>query len=138
MGKTFRALWVEVDESNHATRRVMQRTTDDLPNADVLVRVQYSSLNYKDALSANGNRGVTRKFPHIPGIDAAGVVEESTAAEYRPGNAVLVVADAMGANWPGGFAQYIRVPAGWLVRYDRPLLAGACRGGRERRVLFLA
>jgi len=116
MGKSFRVLWVEVDESNLVTRRVTQRSTDDLPAADVLVRVQYSSLNYKDALSANGNRGVTRKYPHIPGIDAAGVVEESAVEEYRPGDAVLVVADAMGANWPGGFAQYIRVPAGWLVR----------------------
>lgn len=123
MGRSFRALWVEVDDANQVTRRVMQRSTDDLPSADVLVRVQYSSLNYKDALSANGNRGVTRKYPHTPGIDAAGLVEASTVEEYRPGDAVLVVADAMGANWPGGFAQYIRVPAGWLVRLPPGLTA---------------
>lgn len=125
MGKMFRALWVAVDEANQGqvTRQVVERSTDDLPAADVLVRVQYSSLNYKDALSANGNRGVTRKYPHTPGIDAAGVVEESAVNAYRPGDAVLVVADAMGANWPGGFAQFIRVPAAWLVHLPAGLTA---------------
>ena len=75
--RTFRALVVARDASGAFTRRVQERSIDDLPPGEVLVRVEYSSLNYKDALSATGHPGVTRQFPHTPGIDAAGVVEES-------------------------------------------------------------
>jgi putative YhdH/YhfP family quinone oxidoreductase len=117
MARTYRALWVALDEerAGQVVRRVIDREREDLPAADVLVRVQYSSLNYKDVLSANGNRGVTRTYPHTPGIDAAGTVEESAVSAFQPGDPVLVAAEEMGANWPGGFAQYIRVPARWLV-----------------------
>ncbi len=117
MDKKFQALWVEMNSAQpgQVTRRIIERDVRDLPAADVLIRVQYSSLNYKDALSANGNRGVTKNYPHTPGIDAAGVVEESADPSLRPGDAVLVVAEEMGANWPGGFAQYIRVPSQSVV-----------------------
>jgi acrylyl-CoA reductase (NADPH) len=88
----------------------------DLPAGDVLVRVRYSSLNYKDALSASGNRGVTRRYPHTPGIDAAGIVEESGVDEFAPGDSVVVSGYDLGMNMPGGFGQCIRVPASWVMQ----------------------
>ncbi len=79
----------------------------------------YSSLNYKDALSANGNRGVTRRYPHTPGIDAAGTVVESQDPSIRPGDEVIVQGHDLGMNTPGGLGQFIRVPAHWVV--ERPI-----------------
>lgn len=96
-------------------RRVVRRSFDTLPEGDVLIRVHYSSLNYKDALSATGHPGVTRRYPHTPGIDAAGVVEESSDGRFTPGDEVIVTSYDLGANTPGGYGQYIRVPAGWVV-----------------------
>jgi putative YhdH/YhfP family quinone oxidoreductase len=87
-----------------------------LPPGDVLIKVDYSSLNYKDALSATGNPGVTRKYPHVPGIDAAGVVAESTAGAFKPGEKVLVTGYDLGMDTDGGYAGYCRVPVGWVVR----------------------
>ena len=87
----------------------------DLPAGEVLIRVNHSSLNYKDALSAAGNKGVTRQYPHTPGIDAAGLVVESATPEFAPGDAVIVTGYDLGMNSPGGFGEYIRVPAGWVV-----------------------
>lgn len=113
-GNTFRALLVEKTEQGF-TRRVVERNVSDLPDGDVLIDVHYSSLNYKDALSATGNPGVTRKFPHTPGIDAAGVVLESTSDEFSAGDEVIVIGYDLGMNTPGGFGQRIRVPAGWVV-----------------------
>lgn len=95
---------------------VVERTVEDLPPGDVLIRVAYSSLNYKDALSASGNPGVTRKFPHVPGIDAVGTVEASTDAAWKPGDSVIVTGHDLGQNTWGGLAGYIRVPASWPVK----------------------
>ncbi|MCR8915927.1 acryloyl-CoA reductase [Marinobacter panjinensis] len=91
----------------------------DLPENDVLIRVSHSSLNYKDALSASGNKGVTRNFPHTPGIDAAGEVVEASAGPFSPGDKVLVTGYDLGMNTDGGFGEYIRVPAGWCVSMPR-------------------
>ena len=93
----------------------------DLPAGEVLIRVKYSSLNYKDALSATCNKGVTRNYSHTPGIDAAGVVEESSHAAYEAGDAVIVTSYDLGMNTPGGFGQYVRVPAEWVVRLPQGL-----------------
>lgn len=111
---TYQALWVT--ETPHFQQRVIERSMDDLPAGDVLIRVSYSSLNYKDALSANGNRGVTRQFPHTPGIDAAGVVEHSSVSEFAQGDEVIVTGYDLGMNTYGGMAQYIRVPAAWVIK----------------------
>ena len=113
--KKFKAMVVEETSEKHFERQIRERSVEDLPEGDVLVRVKYSSLNYKDALSATGNRGVTRTFPHTPGIDAAGVVAESTDDRFKPGAEVIVTSYDLGMNTPGGFGQYIRVPAGWVV-----------------------
>ena len=114
MNRDFQALVVSESHAGFA-RDIRTRSIDDLPAGDVLIRVRYSSLNYKDALSATGNRGVTRVYPHTPGIDAAGVVVESGTTDFAPGDEVLVTGYDLGMNTPGGFGQFIRVPAGWVM-----------------------
>ena len=113
--KTFKALVVSETDNKQFTREITERTVEDLPPGDVLVQVHYSSLNYKDALSASGNRGVTRNYPHTPGIDAAGVIIESTDDTFSPGQEVIVTSYDLGMNTAGGFGQCIRVPAQWVV-----------------------
>lgn len=97
---------------------LVQKQVSSLPAADVLIRVAYSSLNFKDALSSSGNKGVTRQYPHTPGIDAAGVVAESDSPLFVAGDEVIVIGYDLGMNTAGGFGEFIRVPAGWLV--NRP------------------
>jgi putative YhdH/YhfP family quinone oxidoreductase len=118
----FKALLVEEQEENGYVGNVVRRHVDDLPAGDVLVRVRYSSLNYKDALSASGNKGVTRNYPHTPGIDAAGEVVESGCPDFQPGDEVIVIGYDLGMNTSGGFGQLIRVPHQWIVR--RPVDLG--------------
>lgn len=113
---TFRAYRVSEVEKGQFQRTFQTLTFDDLPQGEVLVRVHFSALNYKDALSATGNKGVTRNFPHTPGIDAAGVVEASDHPDWKPGDEVIVTSYDLGMNTDGGFAGYIRVPASWVVR----------------------
>ncbi len=119
--KTFKAYVVEETENNVFVRNIKDRSINDLPEGDVLVKVHYSSLNYKDALSATGNRGVTRKFPHTPGVDAAGVVEESGDSRFESGQEVIVHGYDLGCNTWGGFGEYIRVPADWVVTLPKGL-----------------
>lgn len=95
---------------------LVQKKVADLPAGDVLIRVAYSSLNFKDALSASGNKGVTRQYPHTPGIDAAGVVAESDSEQFKAGDEVIVIGYDLGMNTAGGFGQFIRVPASWVVK----------------------
>ena len=94
---------------------------DVLPDHDVVVRVWASSLNYKDALSASGNRGVTRSYPHTPGIDVAGEVTASRDARFAPGDLVLCTGYDLGMDTPGGFGEYVSVPGDWLVRLPEGL-----------------
>jgi acrylyl-CoA reductase (NADPH) len=119
--ETFNALVVEAGEDKTYLRQIKKRTVDDLPDGDVLIRVQYSSLNYKDALSAIGNKGVTRSYPHTPGVDAAGTVADSRVDAFKKGDEVLVTGYDLGMNTSGGFGQYVRVPAGWVVPLPRGL-----------------
>jgi alcohol dehydrogenase len=111
----FRALRVERTESGF-TRAVVERDEAELPEGELLIDVAFSSLNYKDALSATGNPGVTRNFPHTPGIDAAGTVLESASDAFAAGDEVIVIGFDLGMNTSGGFGQRIRVPAGWAVK----------------------
>ena len=111
----FKAYVVEESDDGSFYGEVQDKTISKLPPGDVTVRVQYSSLNYKDALSATGNRAVTKVYPHTPGIDAAGIVEESDTENIPKGSPVIVTSYDLGMNTPGGFGQYIRVPADWVV-----------------------
>ncbi|MEC7379951.1 MAG: YhdH/YhfP family quinone oxidoreductase [Pseudomonadota bacterium] len=118
----FRAFRVEKNDSGFV-RSVIERDVEDLPEGEVLIDVQYSSLNYKDALSATGNPGVTRAFPHTPGIDAAGSVLASTDTRFAEGDAVVVIGFDLGMGTSGGFAERIRVPANWVVKLPEGLTA---------------
>jgi acrylyl-CoA reductase (NADPH) len=121
MSHTFQALVVRVSDDNNFTRAIEERRIKDLPQGEVLIRVYYSSLNYKDGLSCIGNRGVTRHYPHTPGIDAAGVVESSESNEFMAGDQVVITSYDLGMNTAGGFGQFIRVPAGWVMPLPKGL-----------------
>ncbi len=97
------------------TRSVEARKLENLPDNGILIRVKYSSLNFKDALSATGNKGVTSVYPHTPGIDAAGLVVRSESKRFNKGDRVIVTSYDLGMNTPGGFGEFIRVPAEWVV-----------------------
>ena len=106
---------VEISEKKYQGG-VVKKNVDDLPPGEILVEVHYSSLNYKDALSANGNKGVTRHFPHVPGIDAVGTVLATESTNFSEGQAVLITGYDLGMNTAGGFGQLIRVPASWVAK----------------------
>jgi len=117
----FRALYVQAGPPGQpAATAVTTLPAARLPPGEVLVRVRYSGLNYKDALAARGHPGVAKRLPHIPGVDAAGIVLESSAANVTPGQEVVVSGYELGAGHWGGFSELIRVPAEWVV----PLPAG--------------
>jgi putative YhdH/YhfP family quinone oxidoreductase len=115
MASSFRCYLVEKGADGQIAARVAERSLDDLPAGEVLIRVAYSSLNYKDALASQGHPGVVRSFPHVPGIDAAGTVEGGKSANFLHGQQVLVTGYELGAPAWGGFAEYIRVPERWVV-----------------------
>jgi putative YhdH/YhfP family quinone oxidoreductase len=111
----YKALVITETAAGKFERQIVQRTMKDLPPGEVLVRVHYSALNYKDGLSASGHKGITRNFPHTPGIEAAGKVVSSTSDKFKPGSDVFVTGYDLGMNTSGAFAEYIRVPAEWLI-----------------------
>lgn len=116
----FQAFRVEKGEDGF-TRSIVTRDTQDLPAGEVLIDVHYSSLNYKDALSATGNPGVSRNFPHTPGIDASGVVVSSDSDRFNIGDSVVVIGFDLGMGTDGGYGQQIRVPADWVVALPEAL-----------------
>ena len=103
------------------TAGVSTRPTANLPAGDVTIRVQYSSLNYKDALAAQGHPGVAPNLPHVPGIDAVGKVVESSDARFVPGQFVLATSYEIGAARWGAYAEYLRVPGEWAIALPRGL-----------------
>lgn len=119
--QAFKAMVVSETTDRKFVREIGQRELSDLPAGELLVEVKYSSLNYKDALSASGNKGVTRKYPHTPGVDAAGIVATSSTSQFGAGDQVIVTGFDLGMNTPGGFGQYISVPAGWAVKLPQGL-----------------
>ena len=117
---SFRAFRI-FDEGGTSQGRFVELTLDDLDPGDVLIRTVYSGVNYKDALAATGAGKVIRRFPCVGGVDAAGVVESSSDARFKPGDAVLVTGYDMGVAHDGGFAEYVRVPADWVVSLPQGL-----------------
>lgn len=117
---TYQALVVSEKEGKYI-QEVKELNTRDLPKGDVLIQVHYSSLNYKDALSAVGNKGVTKNYPHTPGIDATGIVIESESENFGVGEEVVVSGYDLGMNTPGGYGRFIRVPAEWVVKLPENL-----------------
>lgn len=113
--RNFKALVIE-KENDQYIRTIQEKSINDLPEGDLLVKVRYSSLNYKDALSAIGNKGVTRNFPHTPGIDAVGIVVQSNSSEFKVDDQVIVTSYDLGMDTDGGFGQYILVPSDWALK----------------------
>lgn len=113
---TFNALVVEKDaETGKTSAAVQQISETDLPNGQVTVAVEYSTVNYKDGLCIGPGGGLVRNYPHIPGIDFAGTVEASDDDRYKPGDKVVLTGWRVGeAHW-GGYSQKARVEADWLV-----------------------
>ena len=110
----FKALQsAKTDQGNELS--IIEKSIDDLPEGDLLIRVNYSSLNYKDALSASGAPGVTRNYPHTPGIDAVGTIADTNDKNFKEGDPVIVTGYDLGMDTAGGFGEYIRVPSSWAI-----------------------
>lgn len=112
--KTFRAYRI-FEQDGKSGGRIVELSLDDLDPGEVVVRTHFAGVNYKDALAATGAGKVIRRFPCVGGVDVSGVVESSTDARYKPGDQVLVTGYMMGVAHDGGFAEYARVPADWVV-----------------------
>ena len=117
---TYKAFRVE-EENEKFISSIKEMPFETLKEDELLIKVHYSSLNYKDALSANGNKGVTRNYPHTPGIDVAGTVVSSTSTKFKVDEAVIVTSYDLGMNTNGGFAEYVTVPENWVIKLPKNL-----------------
>lgn len=113
--ETFKCYLISKDADAKVHGEMAQRSLNELPPGEVVVRVAYSSLNYKDALAATGHPGVNKVFPHVPGVDLAGQVAESGVYEFVEGDRVLATGFDLGSNRWGGFAEYASLPEDWIV-----------------------
>ena len=116
----FKAFAV-TEQNGEFIQQIVSKSAKDLGKGDVVINVKYSSLNYKDVLSITGNKGVTRKYPHTPGIDASGIVEDSSDSAFKKGDKVFVGGYDFGMNTPGGFSQYVKVPSEWITKLPENL-----------------
>jgi putative YhdH/YhfP family quinone oxidoreductase len=115
----FRALRI-FEENGKTLTRIVEANLDELDQGEVVIRAAFSSINYKDALAGTGTGKIIRRFPMIGGIDVAGTVESSSDASIKTGDPVICTSYDFGVAHDGGYAQYVRVPAAWVV----PLPAG--------------
>ena len=116
----YKAFFTQETESGFSNS-IESLSIADLEENDLLIKVSYSSLNYKDALSASGNKGVTRNYPHTPGIDAVGEVVKSNSSDFKDGDKIIVTGYDLGMNTYGGFGQYISIPATWAISLPNEL-----------------
>lgn len=117
---TYKAFRVE-EENEKFVSVIKEMPFETVEEGEVLIKVHFSSLNYKDALSSIGNKGVTRNYPHTPGIDAVGIIETSTSEKFKVGDEVIVTSYDLGMNTNGGFAEYVKVPENWVVKLPKKL-----------------
>jgi len=120
MESTFKAFRVEEKEGKYISE-IKELPFNPIVQGEVLIKVHYSSLNYKDALSATGNKGVTRNYPHTPGIDAVGVIVSSESNKFKVEDKVIVTSYDLGMNTDGGFGQFVKVPEDWAVKLPENL-----------------
>jgi acrylyl-CoA reductase (NADPH) len=111
----FKALMVEKDAEGKTSASVQELSLEQLPEGDVTVAVEYSTVNYKDGLCIGPGGGLVRNYPHVPGIDMAGTVEASDDPRYQPGDKVVLTGWRVGEAYWGGYSQKARVKADWLV-----------------------
>jgi alcohol dehydrogenase len=110
----YQAFEVTESEDGSFSQHIVEKLVPELEEGKVLIKVEYSAINFKDALSSTGNKGVTRTYPHIPGIDASGVVLESSDTRLSVGQRVVVTGHDLGMNTAGGYGQVVHVPADWV------------------------
>ena len=122
MKRSFKAFIAYQNKNGNFKSKIIIKSLIDLPDGDLLIKVKYSSLNYKDALSASGSKGITKHYPHTPGIDAAGVIVKSNVPNFRINDRVIVTGFDLGMNTSGGFAEYIQVPSSWAIKCPNSLL----------------
>ena len=125
MSKPFKAFRIHQEDGRIAARFV-EMGVDALTPGDVVIRVEYSSINYKDALAATGKGRILRRFPLNGGIDCAGVVESSSDRRFRKGMKVVVTGSGLGEETDGGFAERVRVGGDWVIPIPRGLDARKC------------
>ena len=129
----FKAIVIDKQDGTQSVR-IADLDDAQLPDAPVTVRVEYSTVNYKDGLAITGKSPVVRKFPMVPGIDMAGIVEASTSETWRPGDRVLLNGWGVGEGHWGGFSQKARVKAEWLQRVPEELHHSSGDGHWYRRI----
>ena len=112
----MKAFLVEKSEDKKFTSAVKEIEIPEIGENEVLIKTTYSSLNYKDALSSIGNPGVTRVFPHVTGIDVAGIVDKSNSKDFEFGEEVIVTGYDLGMNTNGGHSEYVKVPSSWIIK----------------------
>ena len=120
--QTFKA-YRTYEQDNVVSSRFVDMKLEDLDPGDVVIRTKYSTINYKDALSYNGTGKIMRKFPTVAGIDLAGTVESSSDPRWKRGDKVIVTGYDLGVSHDGGYAEYARVPADWIVRRPESMTA---------------
>ena len=113
---TYKAFEVREETEKKFVGAIVEKSALELVEGSVSIEVHYSSVNYKDALSASGSKAVTREYPHVPGIDAAGTVLASTDSNFAVGDEVVVTGYDLGMNTAGGFGQQVTVPGGWVTK----------------------
>ncbi len=113
----FKALVVRKKNSSFLYE-IEERQIEELPLGELLVKVEFTNINFKDIMSCQGNPSITRKYPHTPGIDACGMVVSSSDSKFRPGDNVVIICQPMGLNTSGGFAEFIRIPSSWAIKLE--------------------
>ncbi len=119
--KPFKSYVVSQNENGEYVGEIKDASFGEDSKGEVIIKVKYSSLNYKDALSSTGNKGVTRNYPHTPGIDAAGIIESTEGSKFKVGDEVIVTGYDLGMNTKGGYGEYIKVPESWVVALPKNL-----------------
>lgn len=120
MEQTFKALMINKTEDDFSVK-MQELTLNDLPDGEVLIKVSYSSVNYKDGLASIPEGKIVRSFPFIPGIDLAGVVVRSEDPRFQEGDEVIATSYEIGVSHYGGFSEYARIPADWVVPLPKGL-----------------
>ncbi|MBL7564802.1 NADPH:quinone oxidoreductase family protein [Staphylococcus saccharolyticus] len=121
MVETFKAFVVNQDKNGNVTHKYQQLSKDDLPKGDVLIKVHYSGINYKDALATQDNNKIVQEYPMVPGIDLAGTIEETNATGFEVGDKVIVTSYDLGVSHYGGFSEYARVKSEWVIELPEDL-----------------
>ncbi|AJP25416.1 NADPH:quinone oxidoreductase family protein [Staphylococcus epidermidis] len=121
MVEKFKAFVVDQDDDGIVSNSYKELTKDDLPEGDVLIKVHYSGINYKDALATQDHNKIVKQYPMVPGIDLAGTIEETNAPGFEVGDKVIVTSYDLGVSHYGGFSEYARVKSEWVIELPEDL-----------------